>query len=116
MPRVWTPAPRRAAPPMLWALFCDEWLGLSRQQTARWWAALHAATWSRPVALHGIVACRAALGPAQGSLRHFVTTHISPQVLIAVLEDLIQERLLPPSIARALEEAILARTHVSGLW
>jgi hypothetical protein len=116
MPRVWMPAPRRAAPPLLWGLFCEEWLGLSRQQAARWWAALQAAAWSRPVALRDIIACRAALGPAQGSQRQFVTTHISPQVLIDALEDLIQERLLPPGVARQMEEAVLARTHRIGLW
>jgi len=89
---------------------------LSRQDSARWWRALDAATWSRPTALRGIVVCRAALGPAQGSMRHFVRENLSPHALVNALEDLIQEGLLPPGMARAIEEAVLRKTHMSGLW
>ena len=108
--------PRREALPLLWDFFCREWLLLSPQTTQAWWNALQCARWSRPVALRGIVLCRAALGQRQGSMRHFVRENLCPQTLIDALEDLIQERCLPPGVARRIEEAVLAKTHVSGLW
>jgi hypothetical protein len=107
---------RREASPLFWTFLCDEFFGLSRQQAEQWWHALQRARWSRPVALRGIILCRAALGERQGSLHHFVTENFTPSVLIHVLEDLIRERLLAPATARQIEEAVLAKTHVSGLW
>jgi hypothetical protein len=101
---------------MLWDLFCREWLLLSPQTTAQWWHALQQARWSRPVALRSIFTCRAALGPGQGSMHHFVTQNVSPQVLVAVLEDLIKEQRLPSAVARQIEEHVLHKTHRSGLW
>jgi hypothetical protein len=101
---------------MLFLLFCDEWLGLSRQQTAQWWQALVDAQWSRPVALRGMILARAALGPQQGPMRRFLTEQLSPQTLIDALEDLIREGVLPAGTARRIEQAVLDRTHISGQW
>jgi hypothetical protein len=109
-------APRREALPLLWDLFCREHLLLSPQTTQQWWRALQRARWSRPVELRSVFLCRAALGTGQGSMRHFVTTNIAPAVLIGVLEDLIHEQVLPPATARAIEQAVLNKTHKSGLW
>jgi hypothetical protein len=108
--------PRREGAPLFWTCFCDECFGLSRQQTDQWWHALQQAQWSRPVALRGIILCRAALGRQQGTMHHFVTENLSPQVLIAALEDLIEERLLPPATARQIEERILGKVHRTGVW
>ena len=60
MTRVWAPreAPRREALPMLWDLFCTEWLRLSPQTTQQWWRALQRARWSRPVELRSVFLCR----------------------------------------------------------
>jgi hypothetical protein len=107
---------RREESPLFWSAWCHEFLCLSRQQTDAWWGALSRARWSRAVELRSVFLCRAALGQGQGSVRHFVTTNIAPPVLIAALEDLIHERLLDPATARQLEEAVLAKTHKSGLW
>jgi hypothetical protein len=68
------------------------------------------------VVLREIILCRSALGAVQGSVQYFVTRHVSPPVLVGALEDLVQERLLPPSEARQIEEAILQKTHRSGVW
>ena len=108
--------PRREVAPRLWTFFCSEWLVLPSPTTKHWWGALQRARWSRPVALRTVFLCRAALGSRQGAVRHFVTQNVTPQTLIHALEDLIQERLLAPREARQIEEAVLAKTHVSGLW
>ena len=108
-------APRREPPPMLWDLFCREWLVLSPQTTARWWHALQQSRWTRPVELRSVFVCRATLREGQGTMRHFLTANVTPQVLIAVLEDLIQEAVVPPGLARQIQEAVLQKTHRSGL-
>ena len=113
MTRPWPP---REPVPALWRLFCLEWLQLPSSLTAQWWEALQRAHWSRPVALRSIIVCRAALSTGQGSTHHFVTTNVSPAVLIDSLEDLIKEQRLPPVVARQIEEAVLRKTHRSGMW
>ena len=107
---------RREGAPLFWVCFCDECFGLSRQQTQQWWSALQQSQGRRPVALKGIIHCRAALGRQQGTMRHFVTENLSPQVLIAALEDLIAEGLLPPATGRRIEDGILRKVHKSGVW
>ena len=89
--------PRREAPPRLWSFFCVEFFGLSRQQTEQWWHALQRARWSRPVELRSVFLCRVALGPQQGTMRHFVTQNLSPAVLIDALEDFNQGTVAIPS-------------------
>jgi hypothetical protein len=49
-------------------------------------------------------------------MHHFITQNVTLQILIAVCEDLIQEAVFPPGLAQEIEEAVLAKTHVSGLW
>ena len=107
---------RREGAPLFWTCLCDECFCLSRQETQQWWTAMQRASTSRSVALRGIILCRAALGRQQGTMRHFVTENLTPQVLIAALEDLIEEGLLPPATARRIEDAVLKKTHKSGLW
>jgi hypothetical protein len=49
-------------------------------------------------------------------MRDFLTVHLSPQTLLDALEDLIREQCLSAREAHALEEAVLAKTHATGLW
>jgi hypothetical protein len=39
-----------------------------------------------------------------------------PQQMIALLEDMILERVITPVVGRALEEKILAKTNQRGAW
>ena len=114
----WTPrgAPRRDTAPMLWTLLCDEWLRLDKQKCETWWRSLERAHWSRAVELWTVFVCRNALLGGQGSMSHFLTTNVSPQVLVATLEDQIKEGVLPAPVARRIEDAVLLKTHASGLW
>jgi hypothetical protein len=50
------------------------------------------------------------------SLDHLVQDTMAPQVLMALLEDLITEQVLAPKIARTIEEYVLARTGKEGGW
>src|SRR5215217_2996171 len=90
----------RPPPPLFWSVFCAEFFGLSRQQIDQWWRALLAAHGRRAVALRESLRCREVLGAVQASSRQFMTTHVTPQVVVTVLEDLIEEGLLPPGAAR----------------
>jgi hypothetical protein len=49
-------------------------------------------------------------------MHHFVTENLSPQVLIRVLEEQIQEGQLPPRLSRQIQEAVLHKTHATGQW
>jgi hypothetical protein len=68
------------------------------------------------VALRSQVLCRAAFPGGRASLDHLVQDTMAPQVLMALLEDLITGRLLAPKTARSIEEHVLARTAKEGGW
>jgi hypothetical protein len=107
---------RREQPPPLWRCFCEAWLSLSRTKSEQWWQALSAAAWSRPVAVRSAFLYRAQLQRGPQALPALDNRTLSPCLLIDTLEDLIQERLLPPRAARHIEEAILSHVDAAGGW
>src|SRR5262245_17806945 len=113
MARLW---PTREAPPVLWMCFCQDWLGLSSTKTAQWWQAITQARWSRAVELRSMVLTQAALATEWRAVMRLYADTMAPAALLGLLEDLIVEGMLPPVVARRIEERVLAQTNIAGRW
>ena len=109
---------RRTAepPPRLWIGFCHHQLHLDADRAARWWQALQQAEGKQAVTLHGVVLARVTFGPGHRTLEQFVTECLTPQALIATLEEVAADGLLPPHVAHALEDVVLRETDAAGQW
>lgn len=108
--------PQREAPPQRWLAFCRELLGLSQRQSRRWWQALQQSTGARSVAMRTALLAAGCEWVSRDRLKHLMDQSVTPQSCIAVLEDLVEEGRLPPGDARAMEQAVLAKTAKEGTW
>jgi hypothetical protein len=109
--------PRRPpAPPALWAVFAEQWLGLSRTRSERFWQALQRSQWSRCREVRQLVHLHTGLDQTTEARWALLTTAMAPSAVIAVLEATVQEGTMPLVVARQLEEAVLQRTGREGGW
>jgi hypothetical protein len=83
-----------------------------------WWTALCRSRWSRPASLRQAVLLFEAVPhkAVEQAVAGFFHTTCAPAQLIATLEDMVQEQLLPRLKASRLEEYIFARCGPTGAW
>jgi hypothetical protein len=94
------------------------YFGLDAHRAYRWWVAVQRARSPR------VKAFRAAMRQCDG-LHHpltlarvdrFVAEEATPQVLLALVEDLVQDGVLTRLEAVAIENALLAQVNAQGQW
>jgi hypothetical protein len=115
MPRPWPPY-RETAAPTFWEIFCLEWLALSRHEMQRWWAAVCRSPWSRSVTLRGTIRGHEAIDTQPDQVMPLYRDLLAPRALLAVIEDLLHQRLMTYRETCTIAEAILRRMDRHGQW
>jgi len=112
-PRTSTPRTYEAklGPPIVQA-FSKTW-GLDESLARHWWRALCESQWSEAVAWREAVIH---FSPAQQAAREFVETTCSPSSLVALLELLVQEKVLYRQTASHIELRLLEQVNREGRW
>jgi hypothetical protein len=94
------------------------YFGLDTHRASRWWVAVQRARTDRAKAF------RAAMRQCDGlhhpltlaRVERFVAEDATPQVLLALVEDLVQDGDLTRHEALAIENALLAQVDAQGRW
>jgi hypothetical protein len=103
-------------PPPLWIGFCHHQLRLDADRAGRWWEALQQAEGKHAVTLRGVVLARATFGPGQRMLEQWVTEYLTPRTLMAALEEVAADGLLPLHVVHELEDRLLQELDAGGSW
>ena len=102
----------------LWACLTKAW-GLNDTQAKRWWQALCASRWTRPVAWRRALVLydqQATPGRTVDDIHSFAVKTASPRAVIEVIEELHREHKLTRQEASAIEASILLRVNRQGEW
>jgi hypothetical protein len=107
-------------PPRLWTVMVTGWCPLPAALAWTWWRAIERATWSASVAWREAFLTFARRREMEFVERDLVCTffmrHCTPADLIALLEALIQERVLVARDGHRIEDALLALADKDGQW
>lgn len=105
-------------PPKLWRCLAQHVLRLDERHSWTWWRALTAARWQDSAAWREqflAFAHREGHTSAE-DVEAFFRAHATPHRLVALIEDLIAERILLRRDGSRLEEQVLRLVQADGQW
>jgi hypothetical protein len=106
---------RMALPPPCWMML-SKYFGLNPDQQDRVWGAIARAKWAVASSWRQSVWLLDSRNPSTDAVGVFLRQHSPPSRLMAVLEGLVQERLLSRKEVNAAEEKVLALVSADGEW
>jgi hypothetical protein len=106
---------RVALPPPCWMML-SKYFGLNPDQQDRVWGAIARAKWSVASSWRQTVLLLDSRGPSPDTVGVFLREHSPPSRVMAVLESLVQEKLLSRREVSAVEEKVLAQVSADGQW
>jgi hypothetical protein len=101
--------------PVFWQAL-SHYFGLDDHQQARVWQAILKSKWSAVREWRQAVALLEARSPTIDGVMDFLKSHTPPERLLAVLEAVVLEGLLPRHEMVAVEEKVLAMVTNDGKW
>jgi hypothetical protein len=94
----------------------SRYFGLNPDQQDRVWGAIARAKWTVASSWRQTVWLLDSRNPSPDAVAVFLTQHSPPSRLMAVLEGLVQERVLSRKEVNAVEEKVLAQVSADGQW
>jgi hypothetical protein len=104
--------------PPFWRFLCQQWLGLTQDQTACWWRALGKSRWSQHQALRHLILAfdRPYVAQRVDVEKEALSELVAGACLIELCEQLVRQGHLLRRDATVIEERVLARLGSDGEW